>query len=108
MVPEHPETFKEFMDKSKNKKVKNSIIHCFYEENEVNIEKMIHDVFEKAVNLNQFRLFIRMVQKEIILETDFRSFIEHCIFQDLVLFDKSSKVLSMGIDLLIEQKSPQN
>ena len=80
MVPEHPETFKEFMDKSKNKKVKNSIIHCFYEENEVNIEKMIHDVFEKAVNLNQFRLFIRMVQKEIILETDFRSFIEHCIF----------------------------
>ena len=37
IVPEHPEIFKEFIDNSHEKKVVNSIIHCFYEENGVDV-----------------------------------------------------------------------
>jgi hypothetical protein len=47
-----------------------------------------------------------MKQKEILLETDFRSFIEHCLFANMEKYDKCSKVLGMGIQLLIENKSP--
>ena len=51
---------------------------------------------------------IRMRQKDIILESDFRSFIEHCLFINDQYFDKCSKVLSMGLELLIDQKSHQH
>jgi hypothetical protein len=41
LTPEHPEIFKSFMDKSQNKKVSNSIILRFLEENDANVDHML-------------------------------------------------------------------
>ena len=76
---EHPEIFKQFLEQAENKAVKDSIILSFYEENGVNIDEMLTS-FIKSRKLGYFRLLIRIQQKDIILESDFRSFIEHCIF----------------------------
>jgi hypothetical protein len=103
MSAEHPEIFKAFKDQAENKAVKDSIILSFYEDNGVKIDDMITNVFDKSLELDHFRLLIRMEQKDVILESDFRSFVGHCIFNDQAKLDYCSKVLQMGIELITEK-----
>jgi len=106
MRTKNPEIFKKFVEENKNKKVKNSIIFQLFEENGKSMDEMITKVNKKIEEIKLFGLFIRTQQKEIVLESDFRSFIEHCLFKNTDLFNPCSKTLSIGLELLIEDKSP--